>query len=159
VKYLEFNVRICRPRGLRGDDLVRVFDEVLGQLGSSYDLDNFLELARYFFPVTLIPRRLRRAALEQGGELTTNVICSGMIGRAFQNVGFPILTGVEPARDEVQGWADWLRRRKTPYPALFHRQRETLITPRDFDLSPYFDVVKFNTVEQGHFDYRRIRWA
>jgi hypothetical protein len=44
-------------------------------------------------------------------------------------------------------------------PALFHRHRETLITPRDFDLTPYFDVVKFNTVEQGPIDYRRIRWA
>jgi hypothetical protein len=82
-----------------------------------------------------------------------------MIGRAFQNVGFPILPSVEPAADEALGWLDWLRRRKTRYPAVFHRQRETLITPRDFDLSPYFDVVKFNAVETGAFDYRRIRWA
>jgi len=87
------------------------------------------------------------------------VICSSMIGRAFQNVGFPILPAIEPAAHERQGWADWLRRRKTHYPALFHRQRETLITPRDFDLSPYFDVVKFNAVELVAFDYKRIRWA
>ena len=82
-----------------------------------------------------------------------------MLGRAFQNVGFPILPAVEPAAGERQGWADWLRRRKLPYPVLFHRQRETLITPRDFDLSPYFEVVKFNAVELGAFDYKRIRWA
>ncbi len=159
VKYLEMNIRVCRPRGLRTDDLARIVDEIVAQLGSSYDVDNFLELASYFFPVTLIPRRLRRRALEQAGELTTDVICSSMIGRAFQNVGFPILPAVEPAANEPQGWVDWLRRRKTRYPALFHRQRETLITPRDFDLSPYFDVVKLNGVEVGAFDYRRIRWA
>jgi hypothetical protein len=158
AKYARLNLRVCRPRGLRADDLARVLDEVVAQLGGRYDLDNVLELARLFFPVSLIPRRLRRKALEAGGELTS-VICSSMLGRAFQNVGFPILPAVEPAAAETQGWRDWLRRRKTHYPALFHRQRETLITPRDFDLSPYFDVVKFNAVEVGAFDYKRIRWA
>jgi hypothetical protein len=34
-----------------------------------------------------------------------------------------------------------------------------LLTPRDFDLSPYFEVVKFNVIADGHFDYQRIRWA
>jgi hypothetical protein len=159
AKYASFNLRVCRPRGLRADDLARIVDEILAQLGSTYDVQNILDLARYFFPVSLIPPRWRRTALESGGHLTTEVICSSMIGRAFQNVGFPILPHVEPAAAEPQGWADWLRRRKTHYPAIFHRQRETLITPRDFDLSPYFDVVKFNAVEQGAFDYRRIRWA
>ena len=159
VKYATMNLRVCRPRRLRSDDLGRVLDEVLGQLGSHYDVQHILDLARYFFPVSLIPRRLRRRALEVGGGLTKNVICSSMIGRAFQNVGFPILPAIEPAAVERQGWMDWLRRRKTHYPVLFHRQRETLITPRDFDLSPYFDVVKFNAVELADFDYRRIRWA
>jgi hypothetical protein len=159
VKYASFNLRICRPRGLQAPDLGRMLDEIVPQLGSRYDVQHFLDLGRYFFPVSLIPRRFRRTALAAGGPLTTDVICSSMIGRAFQNVGFPILPSVVPAADEPQGWADWLRRRKTRYPALFHRQRETLITPRDFDLSPYFDVVKFNAVELGAFDYRRIRWA
>ena len=159
VKYTGMNLRICRPRGLRTDDLSRVLDELLAQLGSHYDVQHILDLARYFFPVSLIPRRLRRKALEVGGGLTKNVICSSMIGRAFQNIGFPILPAIEPAADEPQGWMDWLRRRKAHYPVLFHRQRETLITPRDFDLSPYFDVVKFNAVELADFDYRRIRWA
>jgi hypothetical protein len=35
----------------------------------------------------------------------------------------------------------------------------TLITPRDFDLSPYFDIVKLNPISRGDFDYRRIQWA
>jgi hypothetical protein len=42
---------------------------------------------------------------------------------------------------------------------VFHRQVPNLITPRDFDLSPYFEVVKTNAVEAARFDYRRIRWA
>ena len=159
VKYADLNLRVCRPRGLQNPDLGRILDELLAQLGLQYDVQHILDLARYFFPVSLIPRRLRRKALEVGGGLTTDVICSSMIGRAFQNVGFPILPAIEPAAHEPQGWGDWLRRRKTFYPALFHRQREMLITPRDFDLSPYFDVVKFNAVELVAFDYKRIRWA
>ena len=31
-----------------------------------------------------------------------------------------------------------------------------LVTPRDFDLSPYFEVVKFSRRE---FDYKKIKWA
>lgn len=158
-KYARHNVRVCRPIGLRRDDLRRILDEVLGQMGCRYDVQNVVDLARYFFPVSLIPRRLRRHAVDCGGGLTSEVICSSLIARAFQNVGFPILPGV--TRDESTrpaSWRSWLHAR-SPYPALFHRQTESLITPRDFDLSPYFEVVKVNAVEDTRFDYRRIRWA
>ena len=51
-----------------------------------------------------------------------------------------------------------LRRTLPPYPALFRRQLPSIITPRDFDLSPYFEIIKFNPVEATNFDYRRITW-
>ena len=35
----------------------------------------------------------------------------------------------------------------------------TLLTPRDFDLSPYFDIIKFNVIDQHSFDYQRMEWA
>ena len=159
AKYEELNLRVCRARGLRPEDARRILDEVLGQIGSRYDVQNALDLARYFFPVSLIPRRWRRRALEFGDGLTTEVICSTLIARAFQNVGFPILPAVTPADDlpERPRWRDWLQPR--PYPHLFHRQPSALITPRDFDLSPYFEIVKLNGLEHRQFDYRRIRWA
>jgi hypothetical protein len=34
-----------------------------------------------------------------------------------------------------------------------------LLTPSDFDLSPYFDIVKFNVIEQRGFDYQQMEWA
>src|SRR5438093_623018 len=66
-KYAAFNLRVCRPHGLQRDDLQRVLNEVIAQLGSSYDLKNLLDLARYFFPVSLIPLPLPapRAPLRQ----------------------------------------------------------------------------------------------
>ncbi len=161
-KYADFNLRICRPIGLRPDDLRRILDEVLAQLGQHYDVKNLLDLARYFFPVSLIPRRFRRRALQFGSGLTTQVICSSLIGRAFQNVGFPILPATTPGavpapryrlRDRL------LRRTPPPYTTIFRRQLPALITPRDFDLSPFFEVTKTHLVEVPQFDYRRIQWA
>ena len=160
-KYAAFNLRVCRPHGLQRDDLQRVLNEVVAQLGSSYDLKNLLDLARYFFPVSLIPRRFRRRALDFGSGLPTAVMCSSLIARAFQNVGFPILPATTPAAAPRprRRLRDYLRRTSDPYPSVFHRERATLITPRDFDLSPYFEIVKLNGLEAGKFDYRRIKWA
>jgi hypothetical protein len=160
-KYANFNLRVCRPLGLRREDLQRILDEVIAQLGLLYDMKNVFDLARYFFPVSLIPARFRRRALQLGSGLPTQVICSSLIGRAFQNVGFPILPAMAPGgapalpyrlRDRL------LRRTPPPYPLVFRRQLPSIITPRDFDLSPYFEVVKFNLAEARTFDYRRIRW-
>jgi len=160
-KYRSFNLRICRPRNLRREDLQRILDEVIAQIGLRYDVKNMIDLARYFFPVSLIPRRFRRRALALGSGLPTQVICSSIIARAFQNVGFPIHPQMTPSTDPLPQprWLDRFRRQQAPYPGVFHREAPSIITPRDFDLSPYFDIVKFNGVEAVNFDYRRIRWA
>ena len=80
-KYAGFNLRVCRPKGIRREDAERVMREVIAQLGLQYDIKNLLDLARYFFPVSLIPRRFRRTALQLGSGLTTQVICTSMIGK------------------------------------------------------------------------------
>ena len=161
TKYAHMNLRVCRALGLRREDLQRILDEVIAQIGLRYDVKNMIDLARYFFPVSLIPRRFRRRALALGSGLPTQVICSSIIARAFQNVGFPIHPAMTPTNDPIPParWLERFRRRQDPYPGVFHREAPTLITPRDFDLSPYFDIVKFNGVEAVNFDYRRIRWA
>lgn len=163
-KYAGFNMRVCRPKGLRPEDAERVIREVTGQLGLQYDVKNLLGLARYFFPVSLIPRRFRRRALQLGSGLTTQVICTSMIGRAFQNVGFPIMpvmTPVPARPPEPRRLRDRLLRRRppAPYPGVFTHEPYDLITPRDFDLSPYFEIVKLELLEEPSFDYRRMQWA
>jgi hypothetical protein len=162
AKYELVNLRVCRPRGLTPDHLTRILDEVLAHLGVRYDVRNALDLARYFFPVSLIPKRWRRTALDFGSGLTREVICSSMIARAFDNVGFPIMpTVVSPGTGTApRGRLAFLRGRPDDDPPVFRHQSPRVITPRDFDLSPWFDVVKFNAIEvdEAHFDYRRIRW-
>ena len=162
-KYAGSNVRICRPIGLQQEDFQKILSEIREQLGSGYDVKHVLELARYFFPVQLIPTRFRRKALELGSTLTHDVICSTLIARAFQNVGFPILPTISEEAEAAEAamsrsWRDRLRRRRQPYSGLFRRKRTNLITPRDFDLSPYFQIVKPDISFTEPFDYRRIQW-
>ena len=161
VKYINYNLRVCRPRGLRRPDLDRVFEEVTSQLGRGYNVRHIFELGRYFFPVSLIPRRFRRAALAYGGEATRRVICTTMLARAFAHVGYPIVPRV--TLDEVDTPHTWLGRlvgrNGHSVRALYRKENPALITPRDFDLSPYFEIVKFNHLAAGKFDYRRIEWA
>ncbi len=161
TKYARHNIRVCRPRGLRREDLDRVIGELVGQLGRPYSVRHIWDLGRYFFPVTFIPARFRRAALQFGGKTTRRVICSTMLAHAFANVGYPILPRVivgDPV--ERSGWLyRALGRNGNGTRALYSRENPSLVTPRDFDLSPYFEIVKFNHLADGKFDYRRIEWT
>lgn len=67
-----------------------------------------------------------------------------------------------------QGLARYLNKPKREYQAFdvtdparlasVHRVRHhTLFTPRDFDISPYFRIIK-PTLESG-FDHQRLTWA
>lgn len=163
-KYINFNIRVCRPHSLRKDHLQLILDEVIGQLGYDYDLQNVFDLARYFLPVSLIPRRFRRKALQFGSGLPTQVICSGMLASAFDKVGFPIVPRVTAHTHDKPRPLSLLSRlvplaHTAAPPLTFHRPHHTLITPRDFDLSPYFEIIKFNVIETNRFDYSKIVWT
>lgn len=162
-KYINFNIRVCRPHGLRKGHVQTILDTAISQLGYTYDLRNIFDLARYFLPVSLVPRRFRRKALQFGSGLPTRVICSSMLAAAFDRVGFPIVPQVtsqnynDPQRPFFLGRL--LSFTQDPRPRLiFRRSHPTLITPRDFDLSPYFEIIKFNAIEPSRFDYSKIVW-
>lgn len=161
-KYVDFNIRVCRPYNLHRDDLRTILDDVIVQIGYRYDVKNLIDLARYFLPVSLVPRRYRQRALEFGSGLPTQVICSSLIAHAFGKVRYPILPEVTPgevARVPVRRTLPWFGRKSSPVAGLFRTAPITLTTPRDFDISPYFEIVKFNILEEMRFDYRQIRWA
>lgn len=136
-KYVDHNVRICRPIGLTEAHRSAVVDYMVGKIGLKYDLKNIFDLMRYLLPTPPVPRRMRRKLLAFGSGEPTKAICSSLIVEAFQAVDYPIL----PLYDEES------LRKKHP----------THFVPRDFDLSPYFKVVK-PTVEAG-FDYRSLTWT
>jgi Permuted papain-like amidase enzyme, YaeF/YiiX, C92 family len=166
TKYRDFNLRVCRPFNLSAVDLADVMDEAIRSVGDTYDLRNVIDLARYFLPVSLVPARLRRQALQFGSGEPTRVICSSVIASSFHRVKFPIVPNYEqlpadaapPAPPRRRLWPIGSKTGALQYGAL-RMVSPTLITPRDFDLSPYFEIIKFNIIENMRFDYHKILWA
>jgi len=146
-KYTGFRVRLCRPFDISDQDRARVVELAMGHLGFKYDVTTIFDLARYFLPVSIVPSAFRREALHFGSGHATEVICSSMIANAFEAVGFPILprTG-EPGPGDYHADVrqSWPSRRPLARHLRLASHPSRLITPRDFDLSPYFEIVKFS---------------
>jgi len=152
VKYADHNLRICRPFSIFSDDVKTVIAEVISRIGDGYDSSHLLALGRFLAPLPLIPKRWRRKALFAGRSSSRAVICSTLIARAFIHVRYPILPLL--SRTESIERKD----RIFPYGRRFRSIHPRFILPRDFDLSPYFRIVKFNQIEEGSFDYRSLEW-
>lgn len=149
TKYAELNTRVCGPVGLAPDARQRVCDYAVARLGHAYDLRNVIDLARYLLPVPPVPVRWRRRMLAFGSSDPTRAICSTLIAQAFQSVRYPILPHIERRRG-VHGHDAAVRE-------ILHIRHYSLFTPRDFDISPYFRVIK-PVVENG-FDPGSLVWA
>ena len=148
-KHTRFNTRICRPIGLNEDGRKRVVSHAVANLGKQYDVRNIVDLMRYLFPFPPVPIRWRRRMLALGSGDPTRAICSTLIAEAFQSVRYPILPHIEKQRQRDQA-GKCLERE------IYHIKHHSLFTPRDFDVSPYFAVVK-PTIEKG-FDYKKFHW-
>lgn len=149
--YTGVHTRICRPVGLMPEDLAGIIAFARSRIGYEYDLRNVIDLARYLLPQPPIPRRWRRRMLALGSGSPTRVICSTLIAEAFHQVPYPILPMVEEIPDPEDRSAAARFRRE-----VLHIRHHSLFAPRDFDVSPYFQVVK-PTLELG-FDYRTVTW-
>jgi hypothetical protein len=143
AEYGHLNTRICRPVMLDPADLDKVLGHMRESLGRTYDTRNIIDLMRYLVPAP-VPRSWRRGALALGSGDPTRAICSTLIAEAFQLVRYPILPEIRPS-DNAQAEREVLQIR-----------HHSLFVPRDFDLSPYFRVIK-PTIETG-FDYRTLHW-
>ncbi len=162
VKYIHLNIRICRPVGLTPEDLSTVLEHVVSRIGLQYDRRNFWDLTRYLLPFSMIPSELRDDALHFGSGRETETICSSLLAEAFGRVRFPILP--VPVRRKPRTVGQRLRQQilgrptRRAYSGLLRARHPTLCVPRDFDLSPYFEIVKFDPRDVAAFDYRRLEW-
>jgi hypothetical protein len=142
-KYQRFHTRVCRPIGLTEDETARVCAYAIERIGLAYDFKNITDLMRYLMPLP-VPQRWRRRALALGSGDPTRIICSALIAQAFESVRYPILPKVTRMESRVA-------RRD-----LLEIRHHSLYTPRDFDISPFFSIVK-PTIETG-FDYKQMMW-
>lgn len=143
-KYRADSLRVCRPAGLARQDAQHIMKFALHHLGFEYDLRQLMDLGRFLFPYSIIPRRWRSSLFEHNAGVPTRSVCSSMIAAAFASVKFPVLPVLEERRDGSL--------RMVP-------RNSRLFTPRDFDYSPYFDIIKC-----PHLDftkqptYRELPW-
>src|ERR1700730_5218454 len=143
-KYFPYHTRLCRPVGLSFEDRNTVCRYAINRIGFGYDTKNILDLMRFLFPLP-IPQRWRRRMIAFGSGDPTKIICSALIAQAFDAVRYPILpritrAGSRQARREI-----------------LHIRDSSLYMPRDFDISPYFEIVK-PTILPG-FDDTALHWA
>jgi hypothetical protein len=150
-KYRTYNTRICRARGLTPEDRSEVVEFMIAKLGLKYDMKNIFDMLRYFFPVPPIPVRWRRRLIAFGSGDPTRSICSTLIAEAYEGIRYPILPEITRAPGRASAQSNYSRQE------ILHIRHHSLYTPRDFDLSPYFEIVK-PTLQYG-FDYKTLIWS
>ena len=144
-KYRDDHLRICRPNGLTRNDAQNVISYVINQLGTYYNVRQILDLARFFFPYSILPRRWRSSLFEHNAGTPTHTVCSSMMAEAFASVHFPILP--------------ILHHDENGHLKMYKRNTK-LITPKDFDYSPYFDVIKYPILDFDELAiYRKMPWG
>ncbi len=144
-KYRYEHLRICRPTGLAPDDANRIIQYAVRRLGTDYDVRQLLDLARFLFPYSILPRRWRSSLFEHNVGTPTRTVCSGLLAEAFNTVDFPILPFIERREDGS---------------VRFFKRNPRLFTPKDFDYSPYFDIIKYPFLGLDDLGvYRKLPWS
>lgn len=141
--YKGAHIRICRARGLSRIDAQKVIGFAINHLGMRYSVRHIFDLARLLFPWGVLPRRWRSSLFTHNALKPTEEICSSLIARAFQAVSFPIIPEIKEHQHSI----------------TLVSQDARLFTPKDFDYSPFFDIIKSPTIAPI-FDlpYRDLPW-
>ena len=79
----------------------------------------------------------------------TKAICSTLIAEAFASIRYPILPENISINGKTYGVAPYVQSE------VEHIRRHGLYTPRDFDVSPFFEIIKPGL---DGFDYRTLVW-
>ena len=138
------HLRICRPRGITRADSQKVIKYAINDLGKDYNVRQIMDLARFMFPYWFLPRRWRSSLFEHNAGRPTKTVCSTMMAEAFAKVRFPIIPVLH--QDEAGN-------------LKLIRGNSQLMTPRDFDHSPYFDVIKYPLLDFDELGiYRKLPW-
>lgn len=142
--YESDHIRLCRPRGLSRRDAQSVIGYAIRKLGTDYDVQHILDLARFLLPWSILPRQFRSSLFNFHAGESIRTVCSSMIAEAFASVEFPILPLV---KTHATKGLELITRN----PKLF--------TPRDFDYSPYFEIIKYPFIEFADYAmYRKLPW-
>ncbi len=146
--YHAMHTRICRPVGLSNDESDTVLQHVIARIGHTYDLKNITDLARYFITTPPVPGSWKRRMIAFGSGDPTRAICSSLIAEAFQSIRYPILPEIELQQSKTREGERYQRE-------IMHIRHHSLFAPRDFDVSPYFEIIKPSLNKD--FDFHKLK--
>jgi hypothetical protein len=162
--YSHLHTRVCRPVGLNNEDVELAIAFAMAQVGYQYDMKNVFDLMRYLVQTPPVPTRWRRKMIVLGSGDPTRAICSSFIAQTFQSIRYPILPHVFFEEPDLSFEALNTSFKKTKhmhskasYDEVLQIRHHTLYVPRDFDLSPYFNIVK-PTLSKT-FDPHILEWS
>ena len=144
-----YHLRVCHPISLTPEDEDNIVAHAEARIGVKYDLKHVFDLARYMVPLP-VPRSWRRRAFALGSADPSRAICSTLLAEAFQAGRYPILPEAPSTQALSQTASAKVRE-------IHHIQDTGLFTPRDFDISPYFQVIKPDM--PFPFDHRNLIWV
>lgn len=142
--YKQHHIRICRPIGLSTADAQLIIAHAIHSIGKPYNVRHIFDLARFLLPWSILPRRWGSSLFRTPTGKPESGICSSLLAEAFASVHFPIL----PLVQTEEGVIKMIQRN----PHLF--------TPKDFDYSPYFEIIKYPLLSAAETPYyRRLPWS
>lgn len=141
--YKDHNIRICRPKYISPHDAWQVIYYSITNLGKLYHTRHIIDIGRFFLPYSLLPKRYRSTLFEHKISESSKTICSTMLAEAFARVQYPILPMLK--KDE-NGNLKWFKR------------NSRLFVPSDFDISPYFDIIKYPFLGDDVTLYKNLPW-
>lgn len=149
-EFTGLHTRICRPVGLSEREIDALVDFMVSRVGYSYDLKNIVDLARYLIRTPPIPSSMKRRFIALGSGEPTKAICSTLLAQAFESIHYPILPAIELIDPAAPG-AQQARAE------ILHIRHHSLYMPRDFDVSPFFRIIKPRL--EDDFDFRHLMWS
>jgi hypothetical protein len=162
--YGHLHTRICRPVGLNDEEIESVVRFATAQVGYQYDMKNVFDLMRYLVQTPPVPTRWRRKMIVLGSGDPTRAICSSFIAQTFQSIRYPILPDVffEEPDLSFEGLNTAFEKAKhthskASYDEVLQIRHHSSYVPRDFDLSPYFNIVK--PTLNADFDPHSLEWS
>ena len=149
-EFSDLHTRICRPVGLSESEREALVTYMVSRVGYSYDLKNVFDLVRYLIRTPPVPDPIKRRMIALGSGQPTRAICSTLIAQAFGSIRYPILPEVELISPSARG-------AKQAVAEILHIRHYSLYVPRDFDTSPFFQIIKPRIV--GGFDFHGLVWG
>jgi hypothetical protein len=142
--YKGYHIRISRPRNLSRKDANTVLAYLINRLGSGYVVRQLYDMWRFFVPWSIFPRRWRSSLFTNPKSQSARTVCSTVIAEAFQEVEFPILPIIKIKKDNT---------------IELYQRNPRMLAPKDFDYSPYFDIIKYPYTEfMDNEFYHTLPW-